>query len=668
MPQAGSQSSNTPAPPAGYTLDSAGGVPAPPSGYTLDNQATPPKGGGAGGSWGPPQGSLKDYANEAIQGVNRGVSNLVFGVGDMMKPRNPNEAQYGPTGRLLLHLGQDTSQGLKNAYSASSQSRASGEGLAGQALSFAENAPFVGGMVRHAEEGGTKTFSPQSIGSAVEGATYAVVPEIAKRASVKALNLPQDVSDFRNRAKSMNDITKAGTGVYQGSIQPIFQKLRGLIQNEGARTMQQAIEADKAAPSNKMIPVSAVTEVAKAINDTGYTPTGPERALLDRLHFDPAEKFAKTLGYGSAAEGKLAVGENVFNDAMAKTGNIPSGLPLDEATKLRTSIGGAASKAERAGNAKGARVLWTAYNELGENMAKRVEELQGSRAPFDHYNNEFKAYFELNKGTPGSMMENLADRHDSIPKLKEFVKADLSEVKGQMKKYGMDPSAVDKAQEDAKYVTAAFDSTSGIYRKSLYRMVMGGASAGTLALPIAIYAAAHGAGLYGLAPMLLASYFGSKTAGLGDEIKTGQILRKLSVKPEHFQVRTPVEGPQEFQYPGPSSSGPGNGGGGEPSPPPTPNITPAPDVAAAERRTPQSTTEDIRGALSQDPTLAALERAQRGRAAEVAQKYPAKQMPTEESPKVTTLPKDYKAPGGYYEKYSRAEKAAKISKARHASK
>ena len=144
------------------------------------------------------------------------------------------------------------------------------------------------------------------------------------------------------------------------------------IQNEGARTIKGLVDADNAAnmqPGRGVIsPATAVAETAKAIEETGYMPTPAERTLLNRV-------------------------------------NNASFLTLDEAVKLRSTIGNAASKAERTGNVKGAKVLWTNYDELGKAAGERATEVGGpdGTKAWAHYNNEFKAYFELNKGIAGEM-------------------------------------------------------------------------------------------------------------------------------------------------------------------------------------------------------------------------------------------------------------------------
>jgi hypothetical protein len=264
--------------------------------------------------------------------------------------------------------------------------------------------------------------------------------------------------------------------------------------------------------------------------------------------------------------------------------NNSSFLTLEDAKNLRSDFGGAASSAERAGNAKLSKVLWTAYDQIGEGMKGRIQELSGTTKSFDHYNNEFSAFYELKrKGVSAEMLDSIPDRHDSIPKLKSFAGADLTEIKDQAQKYGMKPEDFDAAQKNAKSVLGAHDSLSGKYNKSLYKLALGGGAA--TATAVSVLAAAHGAGIYGLAPMLLYSYAASKAMGIPAQMDTGVILKKLGVKnPDAFQVRTQVEGPQNFTYPNQDDlygGGPQSPRGGPSSPPPSPEAAKADAVREA---------------------------------------------------------------------------------------
>lgn len=354
---------------------------------------------------------------------------------------------------------------------------------------------------------------PDPVGQALTVAPEAVgtgaATEVGGKIMGEAADLPKTATEFFRRAKSLNDVTKAGAGVWSELVQKPIVTLQQLIKNEAAKTIQQAIEADKAAqtqPGQGTVSTGpAIAAVTKAMEETGHY-SKPVQNLVDKLNTQPM-------------------------------------LSLEDAQHLRSDIGNMAS---RAGDAKAAKIGWAAYDEITNGMGDRVEELQGTRTPFEHSNNEFRAAYNLNEGVTGKMMEQLTDRHDAIPRLKDVAGADLTEIKAQMQKYGMNPDAIDKMQANAKSVTAAHDSLSGKFNKSLYRMVMqGGAGA---AMGVAVYSAARGAGLYGLAPMLLAMHLGAKAQGIPAQMDTGMILRKLSVNPDAFKVRPEVEGPMTFDY------------------------------------------------------------------------------------------------------------------------
>lgn len=472
--------------------------------------------------------AMANFGENAYQGAKGAVT----GAADMAKDlwSNPNWLTYRPANerpstfqKFVTQPAEAEGAKAKQAFGQGRYSESAGHGLA---ATLPVVGPWAAGLGEQAGTGDVSGAAGQLTGGLLAG-------KVGGHVAGMAADLPKTAMDFTRRATSLNEVTKAGAGVYQGKIQPLIQTLRGAIQNEGANTIQQAIEADKKATTvqgrGTISPSTAVAESAMAIEQTGHQPSAQTRTLLNRL-------------------------------------NNSSFLTLEDAKNLRSDFGSAASKADRGGQAKLGKVLWTAYDELGEGMKGRIKELQGTTEPFEHYNNEFKAYYELNKGIAGSMQDSIMDRHEAIPKLKEFRDADLTEIKAQGKKYGMDPTKFDEAQQNARAVAAAHDSLSGKMSKSVYRLALGGGVAGATA--ISVYAAAHGAGLYGLAPLLGASYVASKVAGVPDQMETGRLLRKLGVDPDKFQVRTQVEGPKSFTYPDQDQvySAPSGGSGAPTSP------------------------------------------------------------------------------------------------------
>jgi hypothetical protein len=344
---------------------------------------------------------------------------------------------------------------------------------------------------------------------------------IGTKGVAKTFDLAKHTGDFMRRATSNEDVWEAASGHYLQNVQPQIQTISEAMKREGAKTIDQAIQADRAAQTiqgrGTISAAPAIVEAAKAIEDTGYTPQPAIRSLLNKL-------------------------------------NSQSLMTLEDAKNLRSDFGQAASRADRMGNAKAAKILWSAYDEIGENgMRPRVEELQGSRKPYDHYNNEFKASFELNKGIAGQMMDSIADRHEAVDKLRNFSTASIKELQDQMDKYGIDSKKLADAQKEAKSIVAAHDSINGKLNKSAYRIIMGGGSAAAAAA--SMYMIAKGMGASALLPMALASYAGSVYAGMPPRIETGRLLQRYRMIPNASQVRTLVEGPQNFQYRGPEFEG-----------------------------------------------------------------------------------------------------------------
>ena len=501
-----------------------------------------------------------EYGKEILGGIGRGIQGLAQGTQQMAQPRTPGEAALAspkdPLNYAIPGLGEglvagkhligDTATALGNMYSAQKKAGQQGEGAAGRTLAAMEQAPVIGGAVQHAEQGGPHMFSPQSVGAAAELGTYYFGPKAAE-GSLDAVNR------FVRRAKSINDVTKAGAGVYQGQIQPTIQKLQAVIQNEGAKTIQGLIDADKAdamvkgtgSVSNAKISAQA----AKALDETDYQPTKAEQALLDDLTGSPEDRIARKVGYGGSDDAIAKIGQPAWDSfvqrARGSDPNLgPGGMTLDEAVKLRSTLGNALFR--RGISPKAAHVLGAVYNELTDAIGERAKEIggpQGAKA-WNHYNNEFSAFYGLKKGITGEMLQSINDRHEAIPKLKDFAGSDLTEVKQAMKKYGLDPKELDKAQANARTVVDAHSALAGKFRHSLYNaMMIGGPPA---LLGAGVYGLAHGAGLYGFLPYALGTWATAKVGGLPDRMKVGQILDNLNINPEQFQVRTPVEGPMKF--------------------------------------------------------------------------------------------------------------------------
>jgi hypothetical protein len=266
---------------------------------------------------------------------------------------------------------------------------------------------------QHAATGGS---APATEGSVYEG----------YRQSGKAF------ADIKRRSGTKTDIETNGVGLYR-KIQNDLITHQAALQNDGARTIQDAIAADKAQLAN---------------TNRGSISTAGAVAYSMK----PAEK---------AVYGRLVN---------------QSEMTLEEAKLARTAFGRAAANARRAGNRAGEAVFNAAYDQLGDGMKARITELQGTPRPYEHYNNQFKASFELENGIAGEMMESLRgqDAQASIPKLKTYANSNLAEIQEQMRTIGLDQQAksLGSAQRDAKALVDAHDVVNGKYMSGVWRLFM----------------------------------------------------------------------------------------------------------------------------------------------------------------------------------------------------
>lgn len=158
--------------PSGYTLDADQGTPALPKGYTLDAPAPP------------------SYLDEALGAGKRFLGTIASMPSQsvaLMQPRGPVEQNLvdsspalGRIGLGAAHLVTDTAKGFGHAGQEAYRAIQEGQGLPGAFLTFEENNPLIGGMVKHAVSGGPEMFNPQAVGAGLEGSLYAGAPEVAK--------------------------------------------------------------------------------------------------------------------------------------------------------------------------------------------------------------------------------------------------------------------------------------------------------------------------------------------------------------------------------------------------------------------------------------------------------------------------------------------------------
>lgn len=500
-----------------------------------------------------PETSWTEYPKEIAKGIGRGVINTVQGAYQTV--RHPIDTAVG--------LGKQSVAMLD----AGAQSAESGEGRAGQTLAMMENAPIVGGAVRYAESGGTKTFNPKSVGAAAELGTYYGAPKVAEGigkgviqrggAAVDVFKAKSVLNDaianaegMGRQAKTLNVIDKGAQAIFNRAKSSV-QLLQGKLKSDAQAAIQPAIEADKAAGQKPLMPIQAALDAHKAMESTGYVPTRVEQALLDTLAESPEDSIAKKLGYPNSEAARADVGANVFNDFVQKGagGTQAGGLTLDKALQLRTAIGSAAAKARRGGNAKANMVLTNAYEGMNDSINGRLNELEGkagatdssgkpaSNKAFEQYNKNHKAAFELEQGFTGNLLDNVLDHHEARGKLSDFVGANLTQVTKQMRDKGLDPRELMQLQSDAQKTIAAHDSIMGKFNKSLTRQIISG-TPGEAVLPMSLVMMMKGGGLYGMVPYMAATVLGKVVGNAGRMIDYAKVLKKLDISDKVLNTRT----------------------------------------------------------------------------------------------------------------------------------
>jgi hypothetical protein len=325
----------------------------------------------------------------------------------------------------------------------------------------------------------------------------------------------QFFSNLRNKNVTLDHISESATGLYNSIRQDIITHQEAL-RADGVRTIQNAIDADKAALMNtyrgSIQTGKVIGEAAKMLAATEYQMKPAEQSLFNRIANKPE-------------------------------------MTLEEAKLIRTAVGRMAY--ERSSIAPEAKAVFTAaYNELGEGMKGRIKELYGNTRPYEHYNNQFNASFELEDGISGEMKKSLQgmDRHASIPKLEKFSDANLTELQEQMRKIGLSQQAtsLEKAQRHARSLVGAYDVNNGKYMSGIYRLFMQNPRQ---AWPgIAVMLAAHGLKIPFPGPQIAGAIIASGHIGTrarAEAARVGQELR-ATLPPEMFRTRTQAKIPETF--------------------------------------------------------------------------------------------------------------------------
>jgi hypothetical protein len=305
-----------------------------------------------------------NYASEIARGVGRGLKNDVVGLATTVN--NPTAA--------LSDLYSQTKDAATEAAKEFRQTAPApmGQRVAATALKGLENAPMIGGMVQHAEQGGTKPGSPESVGAAAEGVTTFEAPGLAVK-GVKAL-----------APRIAEGITGTGTGATKDLVKDT-QAANAADADKAAKTLQTAQEQAATKRQGQLKEHLAETAKAEAQRHAAQETFESDRAAQRKI--EPQEKKLSNSQSGlraaveTAREKALKVGNEQYNAVNEKLNPFPADMEAVHGAyyEAAESIGETQAQPpllKRVGNALkdgdglSYRDLQPIYSELGKELSK----------------------------------------------------------------------------------------------------------------------------------------------------------------------------------------------------------------------------------------------------------------------------------------------------------
>lgn len=222
-----------------------------------------------------------NYASEVARGVGRGIKNDVVGMYDAVRHPDATIQAGSEQAKAGDAAGEKEFRDTKGAPLA--------QRAGAYLMTELENAPIIGGMVQHAEQGGTRPGSPESVGAAAEGVTTFEAPAVALH-GVKAL-----APRLRPSAQSL-------VGAGEKNVKPIVAK-EAASAGEAAKS---AIKSNREAAANNA-------------TDTAAVKSGNKEAVRAQGKIAPTEEKLKTTGrelqgqIETARNNALKVGNEKYN-------------------------------------------------------------------------------------------------------------------------------------------------------------------------------------------------------------------------------------------------------------------------------------------------------------------------------------------------------------------
>lgn len=273
------------------------------------------------------------WFKEALSGIGRGlmpIAQLPQAVLESFTPNSPTEFALGPQGTLAKRMIEGIGNQLETASNKTLESIKQGENLSGQTLTYMENAPVIGPVVRKAEEAGPgyAKFEPSTLGAITEGVTSIEAPEAIRAGLGSAVRLKEAARSQLQRATGGSSIR---------TTRPIVEKYGDQIAkhaaDEQAATAALATENQKIAAKNVTKSEAFKAKASDVISGN-----------LEQTHFEgrrsgletSLQKGSKELGkrIQSLDENLRQEGNEKYQTVRTATANDP-GVPIDN---LLTSL------------------------------------------------------------------------------------------------------------------------------------------------------------------------------------------------------------------------------------------------------------------------------------------------------------------------------------------
>lgn len=333
--------------------------------------------------------TVGNYAGEIARGVGRGVADDVTGL--YQTARHPIDTATG----LVKQAGTATTEAGKEFRDTAGAPI--GQRLGAAALTGLENAPMVGGMVQHAEQGGERMGSPEAAGAAAEGITAFAAPEVAGKAIGLAPRAVEAVTGTGTRAVRdlVKDTQKENSGIADKNAKQVADRVAE-VQAHG----------DKVAAAKQAADQRAALATRKSALETGV------RTLSDKFKDDLKATRDKAK---DDADAKYTAVNKVLREKTIPSHSLLGHL-LDAQTKIKGSMTDPAIFKDIEKNIKGDKNSTgrdvIPYDDLQGYYSELGRELSKGTLPGDIYT----AYSTLQDAI-GQEMQGVADKNNLGPQL-----------------------------------------------------------------------------------------------------------------------------------------------------------------------------------------------------------------------------------------------------------